>query len=266
VIGAAAAPRVLLLGGLDPSGGAGITLDATVAALHGACPLPIAVTWTVQNRRGFQRADAVPTAQWREALVAVVDDGPIAAIKVGMLAAAGAVVAIAEALRPFADRVPIVIDPVLGATAGGLAANAELASAYRQQLLPLATLLTPNLPELNAIGCPTGAAALAAGAGSVLVKGGHAEGECCDDVLWQRDAVSTFSRPRLAVGRVRGTGCALGTAIACRLGAGSSLPIACRTAGDWLAAILAALPPVSAVGGADPLPRTLPLHRAPGPE
>lgn len=255
---AAPAPRVLLLGGLDPSGGAGITLDAAVAALHAALPLPIAVTWTEQNRRGFRRAVPVPTEQWSAALAAVCEDGPIAAVKVGLLAAPATVAAVATALARFAGSLPILVDPVLGATAGGLTPGDELPAAYRRHLLPLATLLTPNLPELARLGLASAEQALAAGAGALLLKGGHGEGATSDDLLCCPGRSVVFSRPRLRIGPVRGTGCALATAIACRLAAGVELAAACGGAGDWLAAVLAALPPPT-----DALPRSLPLHRAP---
>jgi hydroxymethylpyrimidine/phosphomethylpyrimidine kinase len=257
VSAAAVGRRVLLLGGLDPSGGAGITLDATVVALHGLWPLPIAVTWTAQNRRGCRHAAAIPDTQWQAALAAAVDDGPIAAIKVGLLHTPANVAAVAEALRPFA-AVPIVVDPVLSATAGGLRTDPGLPVAYRRDLLPLLTLLTPNLPELAALGFASGADAVAAGARASLVKGGHGTGPTSDDVLWLADGPRSFRRPRQPTGPVRGTGCALASAIACRLAGGGDLASACAAAGDWLADLLAALPPPE-----DGLPRHLPLHRAP---
>ena len=246
-------PRVLLLGGLDPSGGAGLTLDAVVAAWHGAEPLPIAVTWTEQNRRGFRRCEPVPAPWWRGALAAVAADGPFAAVKLGLLGDPATVRAIADWLRTLPPDTPIVVDPVLGATTGGFAPGPELAAAYRRELLPLATVFTPNLPELAAIGGDV-AALLATGARSVLVKGGHGSGADADDVLWQVDGATTFRRPRLPTGPVRGTGCALATAIACQLALGVEPAAACAAAGDWLAGLLRALGPV--VPGA-PSPRYL---------
>jgi hydroxymethylpyrimidine/phosphomethylpyrimidine kinase len=252
-------PRVLLLGGLDPSGGAGLTLDATVAAWHGAEPLPIAVAWTEQNRRGFRRCEPVPAAWWRAALAAVAADGPFAAVKLGMLGEPATVGAIAAWLRTLPPDTPIVVDPVLGATTGGFAPGPELGAAYRRELLPLATVFTPNLPELAAIGGDA-AALLTTGARSVLVKGGHGTGADADDVLWQGDGAITFRRPRLPTGPVRGTGCALATAIACRLAVGAEPAAACLAAGDWLADRLRALGPV--VPDA-PSPRYLRILSAP---
>jgi len=252
-------PRILLLGGLDPSGGAGLTLDATVVALHGAEPLPIAVATTEQNRRGFRRCDPLPAERWRGALAAVADDGPFAAVKLGLLGDPDTVVALAEWLATLPLTVPIVVDPVLGATSGGFAPGPELAAAYRRCLLPLAAVFTPNLPELAAVG---GAVPplMAAGARAVLVKGGHGDGAHADDVLWRAAGTQTFRRPRWSIGAVRGTGCALASSLACRLAAGVDLAAACRDAGDWLAQLLAVL---AAAGDGNGLPRQLPLAAAP---
>jgi hydroxymethylpyrimidine/phosphomethylpyrimidine kinase len=251
--------RILLLGGLDPSGGAGLTLDATVVALHGGEPLPVAVATTEQNRRGFRRCDPLPAERWRGALAAVADDGPFAAVKIGLVGDVRTVAALAEWLATLPRTVPIVVDPVLGATSGGFAPGPELAAAYRRWLVPLATVFTPNLPELTALG---GAVPplLAAGARAVLVKGGHGDGVHAEDVLHVDGATHPFRRPRLAIGAVRGTGCALASALACRLARGTGIVAASRSAGDWLARLLVAL---AAAGAGDGLPRLLPFAAAP---
>lgn len=252
-------PRVLLLGGLDPSGGAGATLDTTVAALHGVEPLPVVLAWTEQNRRGFRRSEPVPAAQWQRALRAVLDDGPVQAVKVGMVGDADGMHGVARALAPLRGAVPIVVDPVLFATAGGLSPDAGLVAACREALLPLASLLTPNTPELAALCAGDPSRALSAGAGAVLQKGGHGDGDVSEDVLWLPRERVAFRRPRLPCGPVRGTGCALAAAIASRLARGDALAAACAGAGDWVAALLRALGPAPPDG----LPRLLPLARAP---
>lgn len=251
-------PRVLLLGGLDPTGGAGITADATVIALHGGQALPIAVVCTAQNRRGFRARFPVPTSQWQEAFAAALDDGPVHAVKTGLLGSVAAVAAVAAALRPVAARVPVVVDPVLSATAGGYEAAAEVAAAYRTHLLPLAALATPNGPELEALASGDPGALLAAGCRAVLQKGGHGEGPFAEDVLHTPAGSRTRRRPRLPTGPVHGTGCALSSAIAVRLARGEPLAAACEAAGDWLAALLVALGPPG-----DGLPRPLPFAAAP---
>src|SRR5262249_36276292 len=159
-----------------PSGGAGITADATVAALHHVEPLPIAVAFTEQNRRRFQRCHAVPAEQWTPALRAVLDDGPVHAVKVGLLADAVTVRSVARELSALRDRAPIVVDPVLSSTAGGWRHGDDVAAAHRELLVPLASVLTPNTPELATLFAGDARRALAAGARALLHKGGHADG------------------------------------------------------------------------------------------
>ncbi|MGC6489383.1 MAG: bifunctional hydroxymethylpyrimidine kinase/phosphomethylpyrimidine kinase, partial [Planctomycetota bacterium] len=168
--------RVLLLGGLDPSGGAGVTLDATVASLHGVAPLPIALSATVQGARGFVTAAPIAARTWREQVRTVVADGAPDAVKVGYVGSAAVVAELAEALRPLASRAPLVVDPVLSATAGGMPSDGALARAYLTGLVPLAALVTPNAPELDALGGGDPATLLRAGARAVLHKGGHGGG------------------------------------------------------------------------------------------
>jgi hydroxymethylpyrimidine/phosphomethylpyrimidine kinase len=244
--------RVLLLGGIDPSGGAGLTLDACVVAELGAHPLPVPVVLTAQNRHGFRAAFPVPEPHWRAAFDAACADGALHAVKIGLLGNAATATAVAAALAPLASQVPIVVDPVLSATAGGFTAAADLAAAYREHLAPLAALLTPNLPELATLYAGDLAAALRR-TPAVLVKGGHGGGGDATDLLVTREGEQRFSRPRLPIGPVRGTGCALAAALAARLAQGHALADACRAAGDWLHARLAALGPPPTEG----LPRTL---------
>lgn len=253
----AAPPRVLLLGGIDPSGGAGLTTDATVVAVHHAHPLPVVVALTEQSRRGFKRLHVVPTEQWARALHGVLASETVAAVKVGLIGDPVAVRGVARELAPLRGKVPIVVDPVLSATAGGLVASAELVAAYVELLLPLATVLTPNVPELAELCGGDAKRALAAGAAAVLAKGGHGDGAASEDVLWQGGDRLAFRRERQACGPVRGTGCALAAAIAARLARGAAPAEACRQAGDWVAALLRALGPPAADG----LPRELPIGR-----
>jgi hydroxymethylpyrimidine kinase/phosphomethylpyrimidine kinase len=251
-------PRLLLLGGLDPCGGAGITADAVVAAAHGVQALPVAVAFTAQNRRGFRGCHEVPERWWRDALESAIGEGELHAVKLGLLGNASTVAAVAAALRPLRERVPIVVDPVLSATAGGYEAPAEVARAYRQHLLPLAALFVPNADEANAVHGGDPAAALAAGCAAVLCKGGHGGGEFADDVLHLPGGRALrFRRPRLPVGPVHGTGCALASAIGSWLARGCNVETACVRAGEWLHSLLAAMGPPAADG----LPRPLPLWR-----
>jgi hydroxymethylpyrimidine/phosphomethylpyrimidine kinase len=135
-----------------------------------------------------------------------------------------------------------------------------MAAAYLEHLLPIASVLLPNHAETAAICGERADAALASGCAAVLAKDGHGEGAIVDDVLWRRDhAARHFRRSRLAVGPVRGTGCALATAVAAQLAGGLPLETACQQAGDWLHLLLQELGPAPVDG----LPRLLPLAGAP---
>lgn len=253
--------RVLLLGGLDPSGGAGITVDATVVSLLGGEPLPIALATTVQGRRGFVRSVAIDAAVIREQIRTVLADGPVGAVKLGYVGSAEQVVVCAEALQPLRDVVKIVVDPVLSATAGGMSSADELAAAYREHLVPFAHLVTPNTPELAALADGRVASLLELGAQAVLHKGGHGEGPEAIDELWTGELAAgeprfRFQRERFDCGAIRGTGCALAAAIATHLADQRSLLDACRAAGDWLSTLLSRVKPRP-----DGLPSHLPLSR-----
>ena len=248
-------PRVLVLGGVDPTGGAGITADAQVVAWHGAQALPIAVALTVQNRRGMQRVAAVAEELWSAAITAAVADGPVQAIKTGLLASAAQIEALAARLRPLAATVPLVVDPVLSATAGGYTAAAEIALAYRRHLLPLARVVTPNLPELQALCADDPPALLAGACRAVVVKGGHGSGGELRDVLHTRSGTESWSHPLRNVGPVHGTGCAFAATLAAHLARGATVPAAVQAAVEFLQACLSAMGPADDSG----LPRPLRL-------
>lgn len=249
--------RVLLLGGVDPSGGAGITVDAAVCSALGVVGLPIPIVLTVQSATGFRSLHPVPDEVWRAAVHAQCAQGPIAAVKVGLIGNERLARTVATVLAAGAANVPIVIDPVLSATAGGFTGTAELCAAYREHLLPLAALLTPNYHECDALCGGDIASLLAMGARAVLQKDGHGQGERAIDRLVTRAGEQAFSRARHAVGPVRGTGCALSSAIAAHLARGANLASAVERAGAELNACIAALGP--APDGA--IPRQLPLRR-----
>src|SRR5262245_59272621 len=128
-------PRVLVIGGLDPSGGAGITADAHAVAACGGFPLAVASCLTVQNRHGFRRVEPVAPNLLAAMLDAAADDGQLRAIKIGMVATPAVAVALGRWLAARrAEGVPVVVDPVLSATAGGYAVAAALVAALREHL------------------------------------------------------------------------------------------------------------------------------------
>lgn len=227
----AAPPVALTIAGSDSGGGAGIQADLrTFAALgvHGSSAL---TALTAQNTRGVTAIHTCPTPFLRAQIDAVLDDFPVAAVKLGMLATAAITRTVAEALarRP---RLPVVLDPVLVATTGASLGRSGLVAALRAHLLTRATLVTPNLPEaeslldrrIRTIEDMQRAAAdlLAAGARAVLLKGGHLAGREVCDLLLTRRGEHRFHQRRIA-GEYHGTGCTLSAAIAALLARGLEL-------------------------------------------
>lgn len=220
-------PKIVLsIAGSDPSGGAGIQADLkTFAALdvYGAAAL---AGLTVQNTQGVQAAHPVNPELVRAQIVAVLDDLPVAATKVGMLsngAVASVLAELLEARRP--DFGLVVLDPVMVATSGDALLTDDAVDVVRTRLLPAADLITPNVAEAAVLldtspATDTDAlvtqavALLQLGAKAALVKGGHLDDDVVTDVFATRDAVSLLSGPRVATRNTHGTGCTLSSAIA----------------------------------------------------
>lgn len=231
---------VLLIGGTDSSGGAGILQDGRVLEAFGGTARLIVTAVTAQGQGGVTAVQTMPRDILLAQIAAVASLGPVAAVKIGLVpdTATGAI--LAEALLNFWPQVPIILDPVLGASAGGaLRGGADFGALWS-----LATLVTPNLPEAAALLAAPEApnrramtaqarALQARGARSVLLKGGHLSGETCADLLLTEAGGRWFSGPRLP-GKRRGTGCALATAIAAGLAQGRDLPGAILSARRWL--------------------------------
>lgn len=237
-------PCVLTIAGSDSGAGAGVQADArTIHALGGyACTAITAIT--AQNTRGVADWRAVPVALLREQIAVVLDDFPIAAIKTGLLPGAAAVQAVARALaaRP---RRPLVIDPVIGSTSGTRFLSPAGVRTLQRELLPRATLVTPNWPEASALSGRAVAsfaeaeaaarALLESGCGAVLVKGGHAPGGRCHDCLATADGrVRWFESARVRTRNTHGTGCVLSAAIAAGLAQGRTLEKAVEAAHAFL--------------------------------
>lgn len=223
-----AAPRVLVIGGLDPCGGAGITADARVAQVMGAFPLTVATCLTQQNRHGFYASHVVGEPVLRGMLRAAIEDGPIHAVKVGMLGVARSLDIALSVCGAAIPQAPVVVDPVLSATAGGLTTGDEVVSAYRRGLAAMA-LITPNRGELARL-VETDARALVAAGPAVLVTDGDGDGDVVEDRLMTDAGDTTFRNRRVDAGPVHGTGCALSTGIAVGLAGGSTLEAACERA------------------------------------
>jgi hydroxymethylpyrimidine/phosphomethylpyrimidine kinase len=237
---AAAAPRVLVVAGLDPTGGAGLAADVEALLAVGARPLPVATALTVQGPRGALGFEAVSARLLRAQIEGLLQGRGLRprAVKTGMLAKGDHAALLASLLAaPPLDRLPVVVDPVLAASSG-LPLIRDVRGRLGAALAPLlarATLVTPNLPELAAL---TGAAlrddaaavdaARTLPSGAVLVKGGHRRGAPVDLLVTRRTVVRLQGRRR--AGAARGTGCRLASAIAGLLARGAPLEEAVRGA------------------------------------
>jgi hydroxymethylpyrimidine/phosphomethylpyrimidine kinase len=252
------APVVLTIAGSDPSGGAGIQADLKTFARLGAYGTAVLTALTAQNTRGVRGIEPVRAEFVVQQLDAVLDDLDVRAIKTGMLGRTDVVEALAERLAR-STAAPLVVDPVLVATAGQALTEPEAIAALRRRLLPLATLVTPNLSEAAALtgrAVATRAAMREAaralvdlGARAALVKGGHLA-DAAVDVLYDGSALSELVAPRHA-GVFHGAGCTLSAAITVGLARGLPLGDAVSAAKDHVTAAIRNAPPRG--GGARPL-------------
>ena len=244
--------RVLIVAGSDSGGGAGIQADIKTVTMLGGYAATAIAALTVQNTLGVTDVHGVPPAFVQAQMRAVLDDIGADAVKTGMLGDAATVVAVADVLDALAHRPPLVVDPVMVAKGGARLLDAAAVDAVKARLLPIATLLTPNTPELEALTGRTiateaeavaaGRLLIEAGAHAVLVKGGHLEGDEVADWLLTADGEQRFASPRIATRHTHGTGCTLASAIACGLAKGQPLVEAVATARAYVQAAIRAAP------------------------
>jgi len=240
-------PNVLAIAGSDSGGCSGIQADLKTLAACGVHGLSVITAVTAQNTRRVESIHRVPPAAVAAQLRALLDDFPIGATKIGMLASAANVYAIASALSGSRMR-NVVIDPVLASSSGTSLLPARGLLRLRRALFPLATLLTPNIPEAELLLgrrirrpadlAPAARDLLETGACAVLIKGGHLRSRQVHDVLVDAAATLEFAHarvPRLA----RGTGCSLSSAIAAGLARKLELADAVAQAERFLQAALA---------------------------
>lgn len=243
-------PAVLVIAGSDSSGGAGIARDLRVLAELGIEAVCAVTAVTSQTHGHFVSVHHVPPEIIRTQIRAALDSAAVRAVKIGMLGTAATVSAVADCL-PRDGSIPLVLDPVLLSSSGGVLLDDDGRAEMRTRLFPLATVLTPNIPEAASF-CGVAAAAdrderiaqarmlLATGARAVLLKGGHAvDAEAADLLLTADAALHWLASPRLTV-RYRGTGCALASAIAAGLARGYSVEDACRQGKQYVHSMLAA--------------------------
>ena len=247
------APRLLVLAGHDPTGGAGIDADREAASAFGVRALCVITALTRQDGRRVHAVGARAPAEWLEDARAFLDPAPDA-VKIGLLPGPDhvrAAVALLGELSSIAS-VPVVVDPVLRASGGEVFLDADGARLLCERLLPLGVHLTPNLPEAAALtGLPLPAAdrdarlaaaraLLARGARSILLKGGHGEEDPVVDLLLERDEPPLWlSHPRIPGPGLHGSGCRTASALAAQLARRVPLAVAAAETGRWMAARIA---------------------------
>jgi hydroxymethylpyrimidine/phosphomethylpyrimidine kinase len=242
--------NVLSIAGSDPSGGAGIQADLKAFSARGTYGMAALTALTAQNTRGVTAIQALLPDFVRAEIDAVFADIRVDAVKIGMIANAEIAGAVADALAPYAGTMPIVLDPVMVAKGGSPLLAPDAKDAVIERLLPLATLVTPNLPEAAALlGEPEAVTReemaeqamrlLQRGPKAVLVKGGHLETADSPDVLADASGLTWLEGKRIATRNTHGTGCTLSSAIAAELAKGASIVSAVTVAKTYLVEAIA---------------------------
>ena len=267
--------RILIIAGSDSGGGAGIQADIKTVTMLGGNAMTAVTAITAQNTLGVQAVHRIPTDMVLAQIDSVVSDIGVDAVKIGMIGSAATANAVADLLtslfsreggspdwtpafagEPFAGEqggggcpqsssIPIVFDPVMIATSGSVLADSETIAAFAR-LMRIATLVTPNLPELAALG---GESAIRALGPAVLVKGGHGEGPHITDRLVADAGETRWTNPRIETRHAHGTGCTLASGIATGLAQGLSLDTAIERAIAFVRAALANGPGLGAGHG-----------------
>jgi hydroxymethylpyrimidine/phosphomethylpyrimidine kinase len=251
---------VLTVAGSDSGGGAGIQADLKTMLAHGVHGMSVLAAVTAQNSLGVQGYWELPGDAVRAQLASVLGDIGVDAVKTGMLASTALVTTVAEVLSTV--DVPVVVDPVGVSKHGDSLLAPDAVAALRDRLLPVATVVTPNLYEVHQL---TGVkvageqdlrraadAVLELGPAAVLVKGGHLDGDPVDLLVARGGLERYYRAERLDNRHTHGTGCTLASAIASRLASGDPLPAAVAAAKDYVTgAISAGFPLGAGIGPVD---------------
>lgn len=236
--------RVLIIAGSDSSGGAGIQADIkTVTALGGYAATAITVL-TAQNSRQIHQVVPIDPDFVAKQIQVVFEDIGVDCIKTGMLWSPQTVEAICKQIQTYAEQIPLVVDPILVATEGTALLDQQAIQLLRRRLLPLATLVTPNIPEAEAFtGLPiksvedmikSGRLLCQWGAHATLITGGHLDGSQIYDVLVHQGSHQIFKHTKIPTPHTHGTGCTLSSAIATGLAQGMNLNKAIRRARQYV--------------------------------
>ncbi len=239
-----ATPIALTIAGSDSSGGAGIQADLKTFSALGVYGASVITALTAQNTLGVTGVHAIPGGFITAQFGAVMLDLAVNAIKTGMLGTRETVEIVAAALGQH-PAIPLIVDPVMVATSGDVLLAPDAIEAVRRLLVPLAEVITPNLPEAARLleteparnedqMASQGRALLAFGPRAVLIKGGHGDGDHAVDLLITADGVQRLELPRLATRNTHGTGCTLAAAITALRAADVPLDDAVRRAKDYV--------------------------------
>ena len=244
--------RVLIVAGSDSGGGAGIQADIKTVTALGGFAMTALTALTAQNTLGVHAVHPVPPDFIARQMEVVLSDLGADVVKTGMLGDSAVIEAVCAALDRHAPGVPVVVDPVMVAKGGHSLLAAEAVDTLRRRLLPRAAVLTPNLPEAEALAGMAiasvaemrvaAAALLALGVPAVLLKGGHLPGDELVDLLATPEGIEAFSSPRIPTRHTHGTGCTTASAVAAGLAQGMTLRDAVIRARAYVRAAIASAP------------------------
>jgi hydroxymethylpyrimidine/phosphomethylpyrimidine kinase len=240
----------LTIAGSDSGGGAGIQADLKTFSAHGVFGTSAITLVTAQNTRGVSAVQTLDPQLVRAQIRAVLDDFPVGAIKTGALGSAEIIEAVADELHEW--NLPLIVDPVMLAKSGDALIEKDAVQVLKESLFPLATLITPNLPEaefllgleLGSLSTENALRDLLQGPPPfpILLKGGHGEGATLYDYLWMEGENQSWNSPRQNTRHTHGTGCTLSAAIAAQLALGVSLPVAIERARNYVALAIQTAP------------------------
>lgn len=237
--------RILIIAGSDSGGGAGIQADIRTVTMLGGHAMTAITAITAQNTLGVQAVHPVPTDMVLAQIDSVVSDIGVDAVKIGMIGSAETANAVADRLAALAD-VPVVFDPVMVATSGSALADAATIAAF-EKLMAIATLVTPNIPELAALGGEQIAARFDT---QLLAKGGHGDGPTLTDrLIGPHGPIADWTDDRIDTRHTHGTGCTLASAIATNLGQGLVMTLAIDHARWYVREALKCAPGLGAGSG-----------------
>lgn len=258
-------PTVLSIAGSDSGGGAGIQADLKTFSSLGVYGATAITAITAQNTQGVHSQFALPPQIVYDQIIAVMEDIHPSVIKIGMLSNVQVATVVADALERYS--IPIVLDPVMVSSSGHRLLSADAQEVLKERLLPMAQLVTPNIPEMEALSdMPLLAISdkynaakhlLSLGVQSVLLKGGHEEGEVKVDILYQKSpqgiVTCSFSSDTLNTRNIHGTGCTLSSAIAAYMARGLTLKEAVSSAKIYITEAIKAGADISVGKGYGPV-------------